>query len=463
MLKALMLVMLALAAAFVAGMLFVQSAHAGTVGNLTVTTQNSTSEDITVGDYTYTVYYDTPGVPGSVWIKKYNGSDAEIIIPTSFEKDGKTYPLAGEKMIIGVSAFEGNTTLKKVAIPEGVSMINNKAFAYCTSLEEAAIHNDVEYIADDAFEGCPNLKIYRVGGTGLNEQYGIGDPGIGQDADGKVYPDVTVVTVENSPVDKYVKSVNEESAKSGNGNQIALKYEANPYANHTVKPTTSTETKGADGTAYGAGASESVADKAITKYASETDPKGTVFNLLKARATKVTKNSVTLAWSKAKGATKYIVYGNACGKKNKMIKQTTVKKNSVTFKKVNKKAVKKGTYYKFTVVAVNAKGKVVTTSKMIHVATPGGKWGNDKKVTTAAKKNAVSVKVKKTFNLKAKAVAASKKLKVQRHRQVAYESTNPKVASVSAKGVIKGVKKGTCYVYAYAQNGVSTRVKVTVK
>ena len=44
-----------------------------------------------------------------------------------------------------------------------------------------------------------------------------------------------------------------------------------------------------------------------------------------------------------------------------------------------------------------------------------------------------------------------------------YESSNAKIAMVSSKGVIKGIKKGTCYVYAYAQNGMAKKIKVTVK
>jgi uncharacterized protein YjdB len=44
-----------------------------------------------------------------------------------------------------------------------------------------------------------------------------------------------------------------------------------------------------------------------------------------------------------------------------------------------------------------------------------------------------------------------------------YESTNPQIATVTAKGVIKGKKAGNCYVYAYAQNGVCRKIKVTVK
>ncbi len=37
------------------------------------------------------------------------------------------------------------------------------------------------------------------------------------------------------------------------------------------------------------------------------------------------------------------------------------------------------------------------------------------------------------------------------------------IASVDKKGKIKGKNKGSCYVYAYAQNGVFSKIKVTVK
>ena len=193
------------------------------------------------------------------------------------------------------------------------------------------------------------------------------------------------------------------------------------------------------------------------------DPSGAKFNLLQARAAKVTKTSVGITWKKVAGAKKYVIYGNKCGTKNKYKKLTTTTKLSKTFSKVAGKKVKKGTYYKFIVYAVNGKGKVLSTSKTVHVATPGGKVGNDKKVTTAAKKNKVTLKKGKTFKLRAKAVPASRKLKVERHRKMAYETSNKKIATVSSKGVIKGVRRGTCYVYAYTQNGKYARIKVTVK
>lgn len=46
----------------------------------------------------------------------------------------------------------------------------------------------------------------------------------------------------------------------------------------------------------------------------------------------------------------------------------------------------------------------------------------------------------KKFKIKAKEVKASKPL--NRHRAICYESSNPKVATVTKKGVIKGNRSG---------------------
>ena len=94
------------------------------------------------------------------------------------------------------------------------------------------------------------------------------------------------------------------------------------------------------------------------------------------------------------------------------------------------------------------------------MATTGGKVGNYK----AVKVNKKSVKLKKgkTFKIKAKEVAASKKLKVKRHRKIAYESSNPAVATVSKAGKIKAKKKGSCIVYVYAQSGAFAKIKVKI-
>ena len=214
-----------------------------------------------------------------------------------------------------------------------------------------------------------------------------------------------------------------------------------------------------DGTALGKGANAKLAEAAILSSNSDEGPSGSVYSGLQAKASKTTKTSIKLTWKKVKGAKKYYIYANACGKGKKYQKLGTFTGKSATIKKVAGKKLKKGTYYKFMILAVDSSDKVVTASKTVHAATAGGKVGNPTKVTTKAKKNKVTVKAKKTFKLAAK--QAGKKIK--KHRAVSYETSDAKIATVSKKGVIKGVKKGTCYVYAYAQNGVCAKIKVTVK
>ena len=208
-----------------------------------------------------------------------------------------------------------------------------------------------------------------------------------------------------------------------------------------------------------AGASAKAVEKFLTNRKSDADPAGSEFGKLKLKVKKNKKTSQTLKWSKVKKAARYDVYTNKCGKTNKLKKVASVKgKTTYTAKKL-----KKGKYYKYLVVAVGSDGKVISSSKIIHMATAGGKVGNHKSVKTKAKNNKVTVKKGKKFKLAGKAIPASSKLKVKKHVEVRYESSNPKVATVSKTGVIKGLMKGkTCYVYVYAQDGVYKKIKVKV-
>ena len=204
------------------------------------------------------------------------------------------------------------------------------------------------------------------------------------------------------------------------------------------------------------------AEKIIYATKGDEAPAGSLYNLLQLRATKATKNSLTLKWTKVKGATGYIIYGSPCGGKYKKFKSVKGSKTSLTLKKL-----KKGKYYKYFVVATTkyeGATKVIATSKTIHFATKGGKVGNYKAVKlTNVKKNKVSVKKGKTFKIKAKSIVQSKKLKVKKHRTLRYESTNSKVAKVDKNGKITAKKKGTCFVYVYDQSGNFAKIKVTVK
>ncbi|MGN0489572.1 MAG: PT domain-containing protein [Ruminococcus sp.] len=215
----------------------------------------------------------------------------------------------------------------------------------------------------------------------------------------------------------------------------------------TQKPTSAPATQG--------GQSVSKVTDTIAKTDTDNgDVKGSKFAPLKVKAVSTKNKTVKLTWSKVSGAKGYIIYGANCGKTMKKLKTTTAKSYTL-------KNLKKGKYYKYMVVAyktVNGKQVVTSISKITHVAVKGGKYGNATKITV---KKISPIKKGKKATIKA-TVKNSKK-NVKTHVKLRYESTNTKIATVTSKGKITAKKKGTCYVYVYAQNGVCKKVKITVK
>lgn len=203
-----------------------------------------------------------------------------------------------------------------------------------------------------------------------------------------------------------------------------------------------------------------ITDASIKGQKSDDDIKGSTFNMLKARAANLKNNSVTIKWDKVKDADGYILYGNKCGKKNAYKRIKTFTKNSTV--QYTQKKLKKGTYYKYLVVAykkIDGVKVTIAASKTVHATTKGGKYGVAKSVKV--NKTTKTLAVSKTFKIKASEVKQDKK--IRQHRGIKYESDNKKIATVDKNGVVKAKKKGTCYIYVYAQNGVYKRIKITVK
>lgn len=189
----------------------------------------------------------------------------------------------------------------------------------------------------------------------------------------------------------------------------------------------------------------------------------TTYRKLALRASASTKTTNVLKWNKVADADGYVIYGNRCNSKGKtyqMVKQAVIKDNATTT--WTDKALTSGTYYKYYIKAyklVNGKKVWLSKSKVVHTTTAGGKFGNAKSLKV--NKTTVSLAKGKTFAIKAEQIL--KKLPIQKHASIKYESSNSKIASVTRKGVIKAKKKGICYIYVYAQNGKYRRIKVTVK
>lgn len=134
-------------------------------------------------------------------------------------------------------------------------------------------------------------------------------------------------------------------------------------------------------------------------------------------------------------------------------------KEKVTFKSSNTKIAK-----------VNAKGKITAGKKAgkatITVTSENGlkktfKVQVMKKAVTKVKIKASkkTIKVKKTFQLKA--VISPSKTKAS--NSVYWKSSNSKIATVSSKGKVKGIKKGKVKITAIATDGSGKKATITIK
>ena len=203
-------------------------------------------------------------------------------------------------------------------------------------------------------------------------------------------------------------------------------------------------------------------EKKITANRNDGDIAGSTFKIFQLRAKKTGRNYINLSWTKVKEASGYIIYGNRCNSNGKVYPLRKVISTAKMSQKIMK--LKKGTYYKYVVIAYKMTGagqKVIASSKTIHVATIGGKVGNYKKVKL--NKKIVKLKCGKVFKIKAEQVPEKKKLKVKRHRDLCFESSNPAIAAVSASGRVKAKEKGRCVIYVYSQSGTFNKMTVRVK
>ena len=209
--------------------------------------------------------------------------------------------------------------------------------------------------------------------------------------------------------------------------------------------------------------------KPTTKPTTKAKPSAKASKTPLTRTTATGDHSMTVGWAKVEGAAGYEVFFARCdGKGSKTTKKVKTIKGNKTFT-WTKSGLKKGTAYKAYVKAYtmkNGKKTYIGKSPVMHAYTSGAskKYTNAKSITV--NKTKVELKKGKTFKIKAKVKKLKKNKKLMPKTHVAtirYLSTDKKIATVSKKGKITAKGKGTCYVYAYAHNGIYKKVKVTVK
>lgn len=114
-------------------------------------------DTLTYGDFEYVSYGD------SVAIRKYNGNDANVVIPseingksvTSINGISEWYSPWGEYIYDG--AFEDNKNLVNVTIPATVTSIGAETFSGCSNLKSVSFSENVTSIGCKAFYNCTQL------------------------------------------------------------------------------------------------------------------------------------------------------------------------------------------------------------------------------------------------------------------------------------------------------------------
>ncbi|MCI8337632.1 MAG: hypothetical protein HFH62_02960 [Lachnospiraceae bacterium] len=171
---------------------------------------------------------------------------------------------------------------------------------------------------------------------------------------------------------------------------------------------------------------------------------------------------IKLTWRKVKDCSGYEVYWSYCDGKQNYKKLKTVKsigKCQAIHKKLKKNRAYK--YYVVTYTLTDGRKNYKSKSPVIHVAMKGEKHTNARKIKV--NKSKVTLKAKKTFQIKATAVLENKKKKLLNHdKKFRYYTDNKGVASISKKGKITAKKKGSCSVFVIANNGVAKQIRVTV-
>lgn len=178
-----------------------------------------------------------------------------------------------------------------------------------------------------------------------------------------------------------------------------------------------------------------------------TTTKPIVKPVVKVKSIKLNKSIVNLAKK-----------GNTCTLK------ATVYPTNAKNKKVSWKASNKN-------ITVNQNGKVTAkklgTSKIKVTAKDGSKKSATVLVVVGKKvkkitlnKTSVTLNNNRTYKLKK---SISNKNAV--YKAVQWKSTNTKIATVNSNGVVKGLKRGSCYIVATAKDGSkkSAKCKVTVR
>ena len=182
---------------------------------------------------------------------------------------------------------------------------------------------------------------------------------------------------------------------------------------------------------------------------------------------KASKNANQLFWNPVKNADGYFIYASVCNEngKERKVKKIADIKNRLTTSYTHKKC-EKDTWYKYRITAYRIIGKkkvAISKSLELHSLTKGSKtYTNPSRVKIHNGKK-LSLKAGSTKKIRARVIVPKGKKTCWHIQKIRYLVSDSSVLTVSKKGKIRAKKAGHATIYAVAQNGVTAKIKVSVK
>lgn len=184
--------------------------------------------------------------------------------------------------------------------------------------------------------------------------------------------------------------------------------------------------------------------------------------VLLVKADAKSKTAVKLSWTKVTGATGYTVYAKL--QSGKFVKLQTLKKTSLTVKKINGKKLTGGKYCSFYVIAQKGTKKLVQSATIcVITGNQSGKYGNVSSLSFTEKSISLNPGQVKSLKVKTRIYKGKKHLPKKYGNALTWFSSDPTVVAVSASGKISAVKPGTAVIYVQELGGRYCSLKVTVK
>ena len=326
---------------------------------------------------------------------------------------------------VGNDSFYGCEKLTEVVFPKSVTEIWNSVFAFCTSLRKVVIQEGVTKIGEYVFYECKDLTIYGRPGS-YAEQFAKEN---GIPFEEYIIRPVSISITQGS------------AAKLIAGKTLVLEAVVEPLDAETTLVWSTSDAKVATVTQEGEVTAVNKGKATITvatdngKKASfkVTVPQAPDKILLKTtKATVFVGKQLSLkAMLEPKGAKTELTWESSNDK------VATVTEDGIV------KAVKKGTA---TITVRTANGKKATCRISVPEAPT--------KVTLS--------KTKANLVVGAKLVLTAKLNPTKARTILTWSSSNPEVATVTQKGVVKALKKGTAVITVETANGKKATCKITV-